>query len=61
MTFIRLLWAMGVVSSFFWDRSMVVKVDGLKSAPRYLSSGVHPIYAVFFLFLYSFFKVSFLC
>jgi uncharacterized membrane protein len=41
---------MGVVSSFLWDRSMVVEVDGVKSAPRYLSSGatgMYPISAVF--------------
>jgi hypothetical protein len=31
---------MGMVSSFLRDRSMVVEVDGVKSAPRYLSSGV---------------------
>jgi hypothetical protein len=30
----------GLVSSFLRDRSMVVEVDGVKSAPRYLSSGV---------------------
>jgi hypothetical protein len=38
MTFIRLLWAL--VSSFLQDRSMVVEVDGVISALRYLSSGV---------------------
>jgi hypothetical protein len=32
--------AMGMVSSFLRDRSMVVEVEGVKSAPRYLSSGV---------------------
>jgi hypothetical protein len=31
---------MGMVSSFLRDRSMVVEVDGVKFAPRYLSSGV---------------------
>jgi hypothetical protein len=29
-----------MVSSFLRDRYMVVKVDGVKSAPRYLSPGV---------------------
>jgi hypothetical protein len=37
MTFILQL--MGMVSSFRRDRSMVVEVDGVKYAPRYLSSG----------------------
>jgi hypothetical protein len=32
MTFIRQLWA--------WFHDLVVEVDGVKSAPRYLSSGV---------------------
>jgi hypothetical protein len=32
--------AMGMVSSFLRDRSMVVEVDGMESALRYLSSGV---------------------
>jgi hypothetical protein len=32
--------AMGMVSSFLRDRSMVVEVDGVKSTPRSLSSGV---------------------
>jgi hypothetical protein len=46
--------AMGMVSSFLRDRSMVVEVDGVKSAPLYLSSGLwsstgmYPIFAVFF-------------
>jgi hypothetical protein len=31
---------MGMVSSVLRDRSMVVEVDGGKSAPRYLTSGV---------------------
>jgi hypothetical protein len=31
---------MGMVLSFLWDRFMVVEFDGVKSAPRYLSSGV---------------------
>jgi hypothetical protein len=31
---------MSMVSSFLRDRSMVVEVDGVKFAPRYLSSGV---------------------
>jgi hypothetical protein len=30
--------SMSMVSSFLRDRSMVVEVDGVKSAPRYLST-----------------------
>jgi hypothetical protein len=37
MTLILQLW----VSSFLRDRSMVVEVDGVKSTPRSLSSGVY--------------------
>jgi hypothetical protein len=32
--------AMGMVSSFLRDRSIVVEVDGVKFAPRYFSPGV---------------------
>jgi hypothetical protein len=58
--------AMSIFTLFLWDRSMVVEVDGVISAPRYLSSrvsqGCIPSLMFFsMLFLNSFFKDSFLC
>jgi hypothetical protein len=59
---------MGMISSFLWDRSMVVEVDYEKLTPCYLSYGVPQVSHLrcFFLrlsiicVLYSFLKVSFL-
>jgi hypothetical protein len=53
--------AMGMVSSFLRDRSMVVEVDGVKSTPRSLSSGVPQGCIPSLVLLYSVFKVSCPC
>jgi hypothetical protein len=41
-----------MVSSFLWDRSMVVEVDGTKSTPRSWSSGVPQTCIPFLQFFY---------